>query len=71
MYIVGAIEPGSSLARFLLLAFPLGAVTAGLVTRPPTRRRVWFTLVAVLMAGLQIVWIYNTWRLTPPSGWRP
>jgi hypothetical protein len=71
LYIVGAIEPGSSLARFLLLAFPLGAVTAGLVTRPPWRRRVWFVVVAALMAGLQIVWIYNTWRLTPPSGWPP
>lgn len=71
VYIVGAIEPGSSLARFLLLSFPLGAVTAGLVTRPPWRRRLWFGLVAVLMAGLQIVWIYNTWRLTPPSGWPP
>jgi hypothetical protein len=71
LYIVGAIEPGSSLARFLLLAFPLGAVTAGFVTRPPWRRRVWFGLVAALMAGLQIVWIYNTWRLTPPSGWPP
>jgi len=71
LYIVGAIEPGSSLARFLLLAFPLGAVAAGLVTRPPWRRRVWFGLVAALMAGLQIVWIYNTWRLTPPSGWPP
>jgi hypothetical protein len=71
LYIAGAIEPGSSLARFLLLSFPLGAVTAGLVTRPPVRRRLWFGLVAVLMAGLQIVWLYNTWRLTPPSGWPP
>jgi hypothetical protein len=71
VYIAGAIEPGSSLARFLLLSFPLGAVTAGLVTRPPWGRRLWFGLVVVLMAGLQIVWVYNTWRLTPPSGWPP
>lgn len=71
LYLTAAIEPGSSLARFLLLAFPLGAVTAGLVTRPVPARRAWFAFVVVLMAGLQVVWVYNMWRLTPPTGWPP
>lgn len=71
LYIVAAIEPGSSLARFLLLAFPLGAVTAGLVTRPVAARRAWFAFVVVLMGTLHVVWVYNMWRLTPPTGWPP
>ncbi|MBO9553372.1 hypothetical protein [Cellulomonas sp.] len=71
LYIAAAIEPGSSLARFLLLAFPLGAVTAGVVTRPTVARRVWLGAVVVVMLGLQLVWIWNTWRLTPPYGWPP
>ena len=70
-YIAAVIEPGSSIARFAILAFPLGAVTAGLVTRPPSRRRLWFGFVVVLMAVLQVTWIYNTWRMTPPVGWPP
>ena len=71
VYIAGAIEPGSSMARFLLLAFPLGVVTAGLVTRGTFRRRAWLAFVIVLMLTLQVVWVYRTWRLTPPSGWPP
>ena len=45
VYIAAVVEPGSSLARFLLLAFPLGAVTAGVVTRPAAARRWWFGAV--------------------------
>ena len=51
VYIAAVVEPGSSLARFLLLAFPLGAVTAGVVTRPPAARRWWLGAVVVLMLG--------------------
>ncbi|GAA3797466.1 hypothetical protein [Cellulomonas soli] len=71
LYIAAVVEPGSSIARFLLLAFPLAAVTAGVVTRPRLARRAWYVAVVILMLGLQAVWIWNTWRLTPPSGWPP
>jgi len=71
LYLAAAIEPGSSLARFLLLAFPLGAVTAGVVRRPAVARRAWLAAVVVLMLVLQVVWVAQMWRLTPPSGWPP
>lgn len=70
-YLVLAVEPGTSLARFLLLAFPLGAATAGLVARDPVRRRAWLAAVVVVMALLQLVWVDAIWRLVPPSGWPP
>ena len=71
LYLAAAVEPGSSLARFLLLAFPLGAVTAGVVTRPALARRAWFAGVVVLMLVLQAVWVWQIWRLRPGSGWPP
>lgn len=71
IYLAAAIEPGTSLARFLLLAFPMAAVTAGLVTRTPLRRRAWLTFVILVMLALQVVWVYEIWRLTPPTGWPP
>jgi hypothetical protein len=71
LYIAAAVEPGSSLARFLLLAFPLGAVTAGVVTRPASARRWWLAGVVVLMLALQLVWIWNIWRFDPPTSWPP
>ena len=71
LYLAAAVEPGSSLARFLLLAFPLAAVTAGVVTRPAPARRVWFGAVLVLMLVLQAVWVWQIWRLRPGSGWPP
>ncbi len=71
LYIVAVIEPGSSLARFLLLAFPLAAVTAGVVTRPPWARRVWFGAVLVLMLGLQVLWIRQMWQFNPNGDWPP
>ncbi len=69
LYLAAAIEPGSSLARFLVLAFPMGAITAGVVRRPPSARRVWFAGVLVLMLVLQAVWVWQLWRLE--SGWPP
>ena len=70
-YLVGVIEPGTSLARFLLLAFPLGAVTAGMVRTPASRRRGWLLVVLAGMALFQVGWVWALWRLTPPSGWPP
>ncbi|MFC8193234.1 hypothetical protein ACFUMH_16385 [Cellulomonas sp. NPDC057328] len=71
VYILAVIEPGSSLARFLLLAFPLGAVTAGVVTRPGWARRTWFGAVLVLMLGLQVLWIRQMWEFNPGGDWPP
>lgn len=71
LYLAAAVEPGSSLARFLLLAFPLGAATAGLVTRPRAARWAWTGAVAALMLVLQVVWVWHIWRFVPPAGWPP
>jgi hypothetical protein len=71
VYLAAAVEPGSSLARFLILAFPLAAATAGVVTRPAWARRAWWCLVAAVMIALQVVWVWQIWRLVPPSGWPP
>ncbi|WP_315098032.1 hypothetical protein [uncultured Cellulomonas sp.] len=71
VYIAAVVEPGSSLARFLLLAFPLGAVTAGAVTRPAAARRWWFGAVVVLMLGLQVLWIRQMWHTNPVADWPP
>ena len=70
-YIVAVIEPGSSLARFLLLAFPMGAVTAGLVQRPARARWAAFWAVLVLMVGLQVLWIRTIWLFNPHGDWPP
>lgn len=71
VYIAAVVEPGSSLARFLLLAFPLGAVTAGVVTRPPVARRWWFGAVVVLMLSLQVLWVRQMWHANPVADWPP
>ncbi|MBO3086445.1 hypothetical protein [Cellulomonas fengjieae] len=71
VYIAAVVEPGSSLARFLLLAYPLGAVTAGVVTRPAAARRWWFGAVLVLMLGLQVLWVRQMWHANPVADWPP
>ncbi len=71
LYLAAAVEPGSSLARFLLLAFPLGAAAAGVVTRPRPGRWAWTGALVVVMLVLQVVWVWSIWRLVPPSGWPP
>lgn len=71
VYIAAVVEPGSSLARFLLLAFPLAAVTAGVVTRPPAGRRWWFGVIVVLMLGLQVLWVRQMWQANPVADWPP
>jgi hypothetical protein len=70
-YLVGVIEPGTSLVRFAVLAFPLGAVAAGAVRGPAWARRLWLGAALVAGAALQVAWTWGLWRLTPPSGWPP
>ncbi|TFF11350.1 hypothetical protein [Cellulosimicrobium funkei] len=65
-YLVATVQPGTSLVRFLLLAFPLGAVTAGW-----TRSRAWLAAVTVACVVGQVWWVWSLWRLVPPSGWPP
>ncbi|MFJ4232453.1 hypothetical protein [Cellulosimicrobium cellulans] len=65
-YLVAAIQPGTSLVRFLLLAFPLAAVTVGW-----TRSRPWLAAVTVAGVAGQVWWVWSLWRLVPPSGWPP
>ncbi|MCB7136511.1 hypothetical protein [Cellulosimicrobium marinum] len=65
-YLVAAIQPGTSLVRFLLLAFPLAAVTVGW-----TRSRWWVAAVCVVFLAGQVWWVHELWRLVPPSGWPP
>lgn len=71
VYIAAVVEPGSSLARFLLLAFPLGAVTAGVVTRPTAARRWWFGGVVLLMFALQVLWVRQMWHANAGPDWPP
>jgi hypothetical protein len=65
-YLVATVQPGTSLVRFLLLAFPLGAVTAGW-----TRSRAWLAVVSIAFVAGQAWWLWELWRLVPPSGWPP
>ncbi len=65
-YLAMAVPLSTSLYRFLLLAFPLGAVTIGW-----TRSRAWLWLVIVASIIGQCWWVWGLWRLTPPSGWPP
>lgn len=69
-YLLVAIEPGTSLLRFLLLAFPLAALAAALALRS---RRWRFALTALVLIGVagQVGWVGLLWRLVPPSGWPP
>ncbi|GIG28613.1 hypothetical protein Cma02nite_12130 [Cellulomonas marina] len=71
LYLAAVVEPGSSTARFLLLAFPYAAVVAGLVTRPAVARRAWLAAVVVLSLVLQAVWVLTIWVFTPPADWPP
>lgn len=71
LYLAAAVEPGSSLARFLLLAFPLGAAAAGVVLRPRWARWLWTSALVVAMLVLQVVWVWSIWQFAPPSDWPP
>lgn len=69
-YLAVAIEPGTPLVRFLLLAFPVAPVLA----LPALRARRWRTALAALLvvaALSQVAWVATVWRLVPPTGWPP
>ena len=69
-YLLVAIEPGTSLVRFLVLAFTIGPVLALLALRA-ARWRVALGALLVAAAITQVVWVAAVWRLVPPSGWPP
>ncbi len=71
LYIAAVVEPGSSMARFLILAFPLGAATAGAVGRSRRSRAVWLAAVVLLMLGLQVLWVRQIWLFNPTGDWPP
>jgi len=71
VYIAAVVEPGSSMARFLLLAFPLGAATAGAVGRTRRGRAAWLAFVLLLMLGLQVLWVRQMWLFNPHGDWPP
>ncbi|MCL2849074.1 MAG: hypothetical protein FWE61_03375 [Micrococcales bacterium] len=70
-YISAVVEPGSSLARFLLLAFPMAAVSVGLVTRHTWARRTWLAVLLVVLASLQVVWVNMIWTYSTSTNWPP
>lgn len=69
-YLLVVVEPGTSLVRFGLLAFPLAG---GLAAWTLARRRPGAWLGALVATGLvaQVAWVALLWRLVPPSGWPP
>ncbi|KGM14682.1 hypothetical protein N867_17635, partial [Actinotalea fermentans ATCC 43279 = JCM 9966 = DSM 3133] len=69
-YLLVAIEPGTSLVRFLVLAFPIAAVLALLALRA-ARWRAALAVLLVVAALSQVAWVATVWRLVPPSGWPP
>ncbi|MCL2465962.1 MAG: hypothetical protein FWF02_00110 [Micrococcales bacterium] len=70
-YIAAVIEPGSSLARFLLLAFPMATISIGLVSRSPWARRTWLAVLLVVMLWLQTVWVDAIWTYSTDISWPP
>lgn len=69
-YLVLVLEPGTSLVRFGLLAFPVAGVTAQLCLRTRWPRTA-VALAVVLGVVGQVAWVGLLWRLVPPSGWPP
>ena len=69
-YLVAVIEPGTSLVRFGVLAFPVAAAAAAWALRQGR----WAVALAVLLVvGVlsEVAWVACLWRLVPPSGWPP
>jgi hypothetical protein len=69
-YLFVVVEPGTSLVRFGLLAFPVAGVVAQVALRTRWPRA---AMAAVLVGGLvtQVAWVALVWRLVPPAGWPP
>ncbi|WP_432508696.1 hypothetical protein [Kineococcus auxinigenes] len=65
-YLLLVLDPFTSLFRYLVLLFPLGA----LVGLHPRRRGALGALVLASLA-LQVVWTAWLWRFSPPADWPP
>ncbi len=69
-YLALVIEPGTSLIRFLVLAFP-GAAVAAAWALAARRSRWWFAALVLVGVASQVAWVACIWRLVPPQGWPP
>jgi hypothetical protein len=65
-YLLLVLDPFTSLFRYLVFLFPLGALVA---LRPG--RRVPLTGWVVCCLALQVVWTAWLWRFSPPADWPP
>ena len=65
-YLLLVLDPFTSLFRYLIFLFPLGALVA---LRP--RSRSTLTAWVVCSLALQVVWIAWLWRFSPPTDWPP
>jgi hypothetical protein len=65
-YLLLVLDPFTSLARYLLLLFPLGTLLAA-ASRSSAYRR---ALALAFLAG-QVVWVVWLWRFIPPADWPP
>jgi hypothetical protein len=65
-YLLAVLDPFTSLARYLLLFFPLGTLLAS-ASRSAAYRR---ALALAFLAG-QVVWVAWLWRFVPPADWPP
>ena len=74
IYLLVMIEPYSSTIRFMLLAFPLGAIASGFAdeSRPSRLRLVVRTsVVAVVFLALQVWWVREFLVFDPPTDLPP
>jgi hypothetical protein len=69
-YLVAVTEPGTSLGRFAILAFPAWAGLAVVAARS-RHPRAWSALLLVLGVLGEVAWIGVIWRFTPPADWPP
>ncbi|WP_149202256.1 hypothetical protein [Actinotalea subterranea] len=69
-YLLLVVEPGTSLVRFSLLAWPVAGVLALVALRSRLPRTALAAMVVVGVLG-QVAWVALLWRLVPPSGWPP
>jgi len=65
-YLLAVLDPFTSLARYLLLLFPLGTMLAA-TSRSSAYRRA----VALAFLAGQVVWVAWLWRFVPPADWPP
>lgn len=68
LYLVVVVEPGTSLIRFALLAFPAFAAVA---VAAAGARRAWSVVLVAAGLAAQVAWVVWLWRLVPPAGWPP